>query len=84
MSLIAEIEKLINAEMSTIDYRIFNIGGKNIYIEGIKNIVNLTNKCMEFQLKKSSIIIKGSNLKVKYLDGSTVHILGEIYEVITK
>ena len=84
MSLIAEIEKLINAEMSTIDYRILNIGGKNIYIEGIKNVVNLTNKCMEFQLKKSTIIIKGNNLKIKYLDGSTAHVLGEIYEVLTK
>ena len=83
MSLIGEIEKLINEELSTIEYRIINIGGKNLYIEGIKNIINLSKNSMEFQLKKRTILIKGSNLIIKYLDNSTVHIFGEINEVAT-
>lgn len=83
MSLIGEIEKLINEELSTVEYRIINIGGKNLYIEGIKNIINLSKNSMEFQLKKRTIIIKGSDLIIKYLDNSTVHIFGEINEVDT-
>lgn len=83
MSLIGEIEKLINEELSTVEYRIINIGGKNLYIEGIKNIINLSKNSMEFQLKKRTILIKGSNLIIKYLDNSTAHIFGEINEVVT-
>ena len=83
MSLIGEIEKLINEELSTVEYRIINIGGKNLYIDGIKNIINLSKNVMEFQVKKRTILIKGNNLIIKYLDDSTVHIFGEINEVDT-
>ena len=84
MSLIGEIEKLINEEMSSVDYRIMNIAGKKLYIEGIKYVINLSDQNMEFQLKKITICVKGNFLKIKYLDGSSVCIEGEIKQVVTQ
>ena len=84
MSLIGEIEKLINAELSSVDYRIINIAGKKLYIEGIKYIISLSEEIMEFHLKKTAICVKGNFLKIKYLDGSSVYVEGEIKQVVTQ
>ncbi len=78
MSMLEEVEKfLLDANMS-INYRTINIGGKLIYIEGIKNIVSLEVNEMQFQLKKQLLKVAGKNLKVKYLDKTTCVIEGEI------
>ena len=84
MSLINEIEKLMNVTDSSFGYRVINLGGKSVYIEGFKSVVSLGEIEIVFQLKKQALSISGSNLKVKYLDKSSCVIEGEICKVETK
>lgn len=83
MSMMAEIEKLMGDVGTSANFRIVNLGGNSIYIEGIKSVVSFDEAEMRFQLKKNLLIIKGENLKVKYLDKSTCVILGAIKVVET-
>lgn len=83
MSMIAEIEKLMNSVNLSADYRIINLGGKSLYIEGIKSVISFGEEEMRFQLKKSLLIISGQNLKVKYLDKTTCILEGVITAVQT-
>ena len=41
MSLISEIEKLMNIADASFNYRIINLGGKSLYVEGIKSVISL-------------------------------------------
>ena len=84
MSLMAEIEKLMNNVDSSVCYRVINLGGKKLYIEGIKSIVRLETEEIIFQLKKQCIVVSGYNLKVKYLDKNSCVISGEILSVVQK
>ena len=84
MSLICEIEKLMNCANSSFSYRIVNLGGKNVYIEGFKSVISLGESEILFQLKKQALSVVGRDLKVKYLDKSSCVIEGEIYKVETK
>lgn len=84
MSLISEIEKLMNSADSSFSYRVINLGGKNIYIEGFKSVVSLGETEIILQLKKQALCISGNNLKVKYLDISSCVIEGGICKVETK
>lgn len=79
-----EIEKLMSDAGASVGYRIVNLGGKSVYVEGIKSVISLSESEMQFQLKKGLIIISGTNLKIKYLDLSTCTITGEIRVVETK
>ena len=73
-----EIEKLMAGVGSSANYRLINLGGKFLYVEGIKAVVSFGVDEMQFQLKKCLLIVTGKNLKVKYLDKSTCIIEGEI------
>ena len=55
-----------------------------MYVEGIKNLVDLKSEQIQFGLKNHLLTIVGNNLKIKYLDKTTAVIDGEIKEVITK
>ena len=78
MSLIKEIENMMIDVNSSINFRLINLGGVSQYIEGIKSVVSLDETEMRFQLKKQLLIIKGENLKVKYLDKNTSIVTGQI------
>ena len=84
MSLMSEIEKLMGEVGASASFRIVNLGGKSIYLEGINSVVSLGDNEMQFQLKKGLIIVCGSELKVKYLDTSTCVITGQIKVVETR
>ncbi|MBO5955039.1 MAG: YabP/YqfC family sporulation protein [Clostridia bacterium] len=84
MSLISEIEKLMGEVGTSANFRVINLGGNSLYVEGIKSVVSLGENEMQFQLKKCLLIVGGANLKVKYLDTSTCVISGEIKVVETK
>lgn len=84
MSLFGEIEKLMNSADASFNYRIINLGGKTLYVEGIKQVVSLGETEILLQLKKQLLTIVGSNLKVKYLDKTTCVIDGEICSVVAK
>jgi len=84
MSLFGEIEKLMNAGESSFNFRILNLGGNALYVEGIKGVVSFGETEMVFQLKKVNLYIFGEFLKVKYLDKSTCVVEGKIFKVETK
>lgn len=84
MSLLKEIEKFANTADISVNYRIVNLGGQSVYIEGIKSVVSFGEDEMQFQLKKQLLCVGGSNLKVKYLDKSTCVIEGFISSVVVK
>ena len=81
MSLMCEIEKLMNATESSNEYRVINLGGKSLYVEGIKSVVSIGGNELIFQMKKCVISIFGKDFKIKYLDKTTCVVLGEILEV---
>lgn len=78
MSMMTEIEKFMNVSDASINYRVINIGGNFLYIEGIKSVVNFSTDNMTFQLKKKILSVNGIDLKVKYLDKTTCVIEGQI------
>ena len=84
MSLISEIEKLMNCADCSFSYRVINLGGKSVYVEGFKNVVSLAETEIILQLKKQILVISGLNLKVKYLDKSSCVVDGEIGSVVAK
>ena len=84
MSLMSEIEKLMGEVGTSANFRIINLSGNSLYIEGIKSVVSFGENEMQFQLKKCLLIVSGENLKVKYLDKSTCVLTGTIKVVETK
>ena len=53
MNMMQEIERLMNSVGGSFNYRVVNLGGKKLYLEGIKTIVFLSEQEMQFQLKSS-------------------------------
>ncbi len=84
MSMLDEIEKFMNGTGISYNYRIVNLGGKSLYIEGIKSVVYFGDEEMSFQLKNKLLIVSGNQLSVKYLDKTSCVINGEIRVVETK
>lgn len=79
-----EIEKLMGAAESSYNYRIINLGGNKLYIEGIKSVINLGETELVFQMKKQIISVVGSEFKIKYLDKNTCFLEGNILSVEQK
>ncbi|MBR2970155.1 MAG: YabP/YqfC family sporulation protein [Clostridia bacterium] len=84
MSMLDEIDKLMNDANISLDYRTINLGGKQFYIEGIKSVISFGEDEISFQMKRTMLVISGNNLKVKYLDKTTCVIVGNIISVVTK
>lgn len=84
MSILEEIEKfMVSADMS-INFRVLNLGGKSVYVEGIKSVVGFDENEMRFQLKKELLIVAGVGLSITYLDKTTCIISGEIKRIETQ
>ncbi len=83
MNLLDEIDSMLAKEYGITfnDYRLVNISGKVLYIEGHTGINILGQNEMSFKLKKKVLTIKGDNLTVKYFDKSTAIVLGRIVQV---
>ncbi|MGN0787780.1 MAG: YabP/YqfC family sporulation protein [Candidatus Onthoplasma sp.] len=84
MNMFEEIEKFMQSGGATATFRIVNLGGTSLYIEGIKSIVSIEKHEICLGLKKQLLIVSGENLTIKYLDKTTCLILGSIYKVETK
>ena len=84
MSMLDEVEKLMNSVETSMNYRVINLGGRQLYVEGIKSVVSFGETEMLFQLKKQVLAVGGSNLKVKYLDKATCVLEGNISSVVVK
>ena len=81
MSMMSEIEKLMQSADASNEYRVVNLGGKSVYIEGIKSVVKLDSQEMIFQMKSCALLVLGNDMKIKYLDKTTCVILGSIKSV---
>lgn len=79
-----EIEKFMQSAESSLTYRIVNLGGRSVYLEGIRSLVNIGENEIIFQLKSCAISVLGSNLRIKYLDKSTCVVEGTIVGVNLK
>lgn len=79
-----EIEKFMSECGVAIGYRVINLGGKFLYIEGLKSVVSFGEEQMDFALKRSMLEVKGKNLKIKYLDKTTCTLEGDISSVVVK
>ena len=84
MSMIQEIERLMGSVGASANYRIVNLGGTSLYVEGIKTVVSFGTQEMQFQLKKQLLLVGGEELKVQYLDKSTCLLNGKISSVVVK
>ena len=84
MNMLNDIEKMMTSVGSSISYRFINLGGKFLYIEGIKSVVSFGEEEMQFQLNKSLLVIGGNMIKVNYLDKHTCILEGNIKSVIIK
>lgn len=84
MSLMQEIEKLMNCVDCSFNYRVINLGGTSVYVEGIKSIINLSETEIMLQVKGRAIAVAGNNLKIRYLDKTTCVIEGKINGVCEK
>ena len=84
MSMMQEIEKLMGSAGASANYRLVNLGGTSLYVEGLKNVVSFGETEMQFQLKNKLLVVAGDNLKVKYLDKTTCVLLGLIEKVEVK
>ena len=82
MSLMDEIEKFMSGSMASVNYRTINLGGRVLYIEGIRSVVSFGVDEMQFQLKKGLLTVNGDNLTVKYLDKTTCTLEGDIKSVV--
>lgn len=81
MSMLDEIDKFMTKTDTSINFRIINLGGKCLYIEGIKSVISFGTEEMNFQMKKCMLVVIGEELKIKYLDKNTCVIEGKIVSV---
>ena len=81
--MLEEVEKLMLSAGVSLNYRIINLGGNVLYVEGLKSVIALAENEMFFQLKSATLKVYGTNLKIKYLDKSSCSIAGLINKVET-
>ena len=55
--------------------------GKQIVIEGYKNILRIDECCVVLKLSNGELQIAGENLKVKELSSNTIKIVGKIKSI---
>lgn len=78
MSMMNEIEKLMQSVGTSFNYRVVNLGGESVYVDGIKSVVSLLDTEMIFQLKNCILYVVGDEMKLKYLDKTSCVIVGKI------
>ena len=84
MSMMGEIEKFMTDTNISTNYRVINLGGRFLYLEGIKSVVSFGVDEMVFQLKHEVLSVIGTDLKIKYLDKTTCVLEGNIRSVGVK
>lgn len=82
--LLNELDNYITKELGLTlkEYRYINIGGKMVYIEGQKGLVNLSKEEISFKVNKKICTIKGSDLYIKYYDNCIALVCGSIVSVV--
>lgn len=84
MNMLGEIEKLFNKIDISTDYRLINIGGERLYVEGVRALGYLANDNIVLRLKNKVLNIVGKDLTIKYLDRTSSVIEGKIISMEVK
>ena len=79
-SLINEITSAFSIKdmKNSAQYKIINLGGKAMYVQGYKSIDKFSDTSIILKIKNASIFIKGERLGIKELDTSCLYITGKI------
>ena len=79
-SLINEITSAFSSQelKNASQYKIINLGGKALYVQGYKSIDKFSDISIILKIKNASIFIKGERLNIKELDSSCLFITGII------
>ena len=82
-SLIEEITKNFSSlELkNAFKYKIINLGGKALYVQGYKAIEKFSDISIILKIKNGSIFIKGEKLEIKEFYSDCVYIIGDIKSV---
>ena len=65
-------------------FNIINSDGKELYLEGVKRLVSVSEEMIKLQSKKAVITIEGSGLYITELDEESMTVSGEILLVRTE
>ncbi len=82
-SLINEVTSAFSIKdmKNSAQYKIINLGGKCLYVQGYKSVEKFSDTAINLKLKNAVMFIKGENFSVKELDSSSIYILGKVKSV---
>ena len=82
-SLIDEITSAFSVKelKNSSKYKIINMGGTALYIQGYKSIEKFSDISIILKLKNGSIFVKGENLSIKEYYSDCIYIVGKIRSV---
>ncbi len=82
--LLNELDNYITQELGVTlkEYKYINVGGKLVYVEGQRGIVDLGKEEISFKVNNKKCTIKGSDLYIKYYDKTTAIVCGSIVSVV--
>lgn len=66
------------SDLAPLDFRLTLIGKSGLYIEGVKNLIDVSPCAIDVDAKQKIISIKGNNLSVTSLNCGDISISGEI------
>ena len=62
-------------------YKIINLGGKAVYIQGYKSIEKFSDISIILKIKNESIFVKGEKLEIKEFYSDCIYIVGNIKSI---
>lgn len=71
-------------DITPCSYRITLVGKKGVYIEGVKQLLDISPCQIVIDVKCKIIEINGCSLSVSSLNGGDIAILGEVYQILLK
>ena len=77
------IDDFLNDGIKTGSFQYTNYSNKFLIVEGIKDLVVLTNENVVLKLKVGEMEVKGNNLQIKELGKNVICIKGKILSVNT-
>ncbi len=80
--IISEVLNKFNVKESTnLSYKIINLAGKQVFVEGYKAIQKFSESSIILTIKNGTITIHGEKLSITELQENTVYVAGKIEQV---
>ncbi len=77
MPFINEIVSFLKPNNYSNEFLIINLGGVAVYIEGVKQVLNVSVDLVELKSKSKKISVLGNNLVIDELSNQCVTVIGE-------